>query len=165
MATSGVGTVCELITSREPELLDAWVSAQLSDPALRRDLLTEGELRGQSADFLRRFREALQGRHPEDVQGGDWDGVREMLGTLSRSRAMQGFSPSETATFVFSLKRPLFAGLRERLDDRGRWRTTSGPPPSCSTSWVSTPPRSSSAAARRSSSASSRRCWSSRPPS
>ena len=31
---------------------------------------------------------------------------------MSRARAAQGFSPSETATFVFSLKQPLFEGLR-----------------------------------------------------
>ncbi len=31
--------------------------------------------------------------------------------TFSRARALQGFSPSETATFVFSLKQPLFNTL------------------------------------------------------
>src|SRR5262249_20887240 len=36
----------------------------------------------------------------------------EHLDSVSRSRARQGFSPSETATFVFSLKRPLFAHIR-----------------------------------------------------
>jgi rsbT co-antagonist protein RsbR len=40
-----------------------------------------------------------------------------MLGGVSRSRAMQGFSPSETATFVFSLKQPLFVRLRQEVKD------------------------------------------------
>jgi rsbT co-antagonist protein RsbR len=31
---------------------------------------------------------------------------------LSRARALQGFSPAETATFVFSFKKPLFEKLR-----------------------------------------------------
>jgi rsbT co-antagonist protein RsbR len=35
-----------------------------------------------------------------------------MLERLSRSRGLQGFSPSETATFVFSFKQPLFDALR-----------------------------------------------------
>jgi rsbT co-antagonist protein RsbR len=39
--------------------------------------------------------------------------VREILGSISRARAAQGFSPGETATFVFSLKQPLFTRLRE----------------------------------------------------
>ena len=38
-----------------------------------------------------------------------------MLGDLSRSRALAGFSPSETATFVFSLKQPLFTRMRTEL--------------------------------------------------
>ena len=39
-----------------------------------------------------------------------------MLSDLSRARAAQGFSPSETATFVFSLKQPLFDVLRQEHD-------------------------------------------------
>jgi rsbT co-antagonist protein RsbR len=35
-----------------------------------------------------------------------------MLNEISSSRAQQGFTPSETATFVFSLKRPLFDRVR-----------------------------------------------------
>jgi rsbT co-antagonist protein RsbR len=43
--------------------------------------------------------------------------VRELLDRISESRAEQGFTPSETATFVFSLKEPLFARLREEVRD------------------------------------------------
>jgi rsbT co-antagonist protein RsbR len=38
-----------------------------------------------------------------------------LLNELSRSRAFGGFSSSETATFIFSLKKPLFAKLRAEL--------------------------------------------------
>jgi rsbT co-antagonist protein RsbR len=38
--------------------------------------------------------------------------MRELLDDFSRARATQGFSPSETAAFVFSLKEPLFDMLR-----------------------------------------------------
>ncbi len=40
-----------------------------------------------------------------------YEPARAMLEDLSRSRALQGFSPSETATFIFSLKQPLFNAL------------------------------------------------------
>jgi rsbT co-antagonist protein RsbR len=43
--------------------------------------------------------------------------VRELLGDFSRSRALQGFTPSQTATFVFSLKEPLFTLLRDEIKD------------------------------------------------
>jgi len=42
--------------------------------------------------------------------------VRQLLQELSQSRALQGFSSSETAMFIFSLKQPLFSRLSE---DRG----------------------------------------------
>jgi rsbT co-antagonist protein RsbR len=38
-----------------------------------------------------------------------------MLEDLSVSRAQQGFSPSETASFIFSLKQPLFDRLQKAL--------------------------------------------------
>ena len=41
--------------------------------------------------------------------------MRDFLAAASRSAAIQGFTPSETATFVFSLKQPLFARLRQEL--------------------------------------------------
>ena len=45
----------------------------------------------------------------------EWAAVRDMLGGVSRSRGLQGFSPAETAAFVFSLKAPLFLKIRDEL--------------------------------------------------
>jgi rsbT co-antagonist protein RsbR len=53
----------------------------------------------------------------EDLQTSEWRPVRELLDRISQSRAEQGFTPSETATFVFSLKQPLFARLREEIKE------------------------------------------------
>ena len=44
-----------------------------------------------------------------------WTPTRQMLEEISRSRAVQGFSWTETAMFVFSLKKPLFHELRTCL--------------------------------------------------
>jgi rsbT co-antagonist protein RsbR len=41
--------------------------------------------------------------------------VRAFLAEMSTQRARQGFTPVETAMFVFSLKQPLFMRLREAL--------------------------------------------------
>ena len=51
----------------------------------------------------------------DDITGPAWSAVRDLLGGVSRSRALQGFTPSETATFVFSMKEPLFTLLREEM--------------------------------------------------
>ena len=41
--------------------------------------------------------------------------MREVLENVSRARALQGYSPAETATFVFSLKQPLFRLMQREL--------------------------------------------------
>ena len=47
------------------------------------------------------------------IDGAAWQGVRDGLTDISRSRGARGLSASETATFVFSLKQPLFSALRD----------------------------------------------------
>lgn len=44
-----------------------------------------------------------------------WTAVREFLAGLSKSRALQRFSSSQTAIFIFSFKKPLFDRLRSEL--------------------------------------------------
>jgi len=65
------------------------------------------------------LQQATQTGNVSDVQGPAYGRVRDMLGDVSRSRGLQGFSPSETAMFVFSLKRPLFARVRKDLATDG----------------------------------------------
>ena len=52
-----------------------------------------------------------------DAHSPIWSSVREFLARISDSRARQGFTPTETATFVFSLKQPLFNRLRTAITD------------------------------------------------
>jgi rsbT co-antagonist protein RsbR len=61
-------------------------------------------------------------RHSTDgeLAGREWDDVRALLADISRDRALAGFSPAETATFVFSLKQPIFVVLRDALADDPR---------------------------------------------
>ena len=101
------------------ELLEAWMAEQLAAVTARPDLLSAGELRVEADRFLA----ALASAVAEDDAGGDitgaaWRDVRELLTDLSRTRATRGFTPTETAMFVFSLKQPLFARVQAALADR-----------------------------------------------
>lgn len=102
----------QLLSDQESALLGDWVSRQLKSETMRPNLISENDLRTQSRNFLAAFRTALKVGDLNDIHGNAWDEVRDLLGELSRSRARQGFTPSETATFVFSLKQPLFSHLR-----------------------------------------------------
>jgi rsbT co-antagonist protein RsbR len=76
--------------------------------------MNDAELRDQSRRFLGLLTAALRSGDGE-TNGTAWGPAREFLAEVSRSRARQGFSPTETATFVLSLKKPLFARLRHEL--------------------------------------------------
>jgi rsbT co-antagonist protein RsbR len=93
-------------------LLADWMKQQCAADTLRPNLMNERELREQSQQFLRALSEAVQHGSLTDIQGPAWAAVRELLEHISNSRATQGFTSSETATFVFSLKQPLFIRLR-----------------------------------------------------
>ncbi len=112
---TGVSTsmIPDVVGKHERELLSEWVNHQLGAVTLRRDLLKDEDLREQSRRFLALLNEALQKSGGKvDLHGAAWSEVREFLAEVSASRARQGFSPSETAGFVLSLKQPLFDRLR-----------------------------------------------------
>jgi rsbT co-antagonist protein RsbR len=101
--------------ANEQDVLSEWVQLQLAARTLRSDLMTDRELREQSREFINLFRAAIAtGSYSASAE--TWQPVHEFLMNLSRARAHQGFSPTETATFVLSLKQPLFARLRRELE-------------------------------------------------
>lgn len=111
MSTDGNG-LSEILTSHEADLLADWTKEQTSQMSRNAGTIKEAELRDQCKEILGLLTTALKDGRSDDVQSPQWNRVREMLGNISRSRTLQGFSPSETASFVFSLKKPLFARLR-----------------------------------------------------
>ena len=106
----------DVLAKYEGEILPEWISHQLAVVTLRRDLLSDEALRDQSRRFLALFVQALQKSGTRgDLQDPAWGEVREFLVDISQARARQGFTSSETATFVFSLKQVLFERLRREL--------------------------------------------------
>ena len=115
MARNVGSRVVEILDKHERDLLTEWVDRQLKAPGFRRDLIQDADVREQSREFLRRVRDAAARAGIDDVGTTAWEPVREQLRTLSAERARQGFAPSDTAMFVFSLKEPLFARLRHEM--------------------------------------------------
>jgi len=120
----------QILRQNDGRVLTEWVQHQVSANTFRGDLVSESELRELSRQLLTAIRSALARGNASDIDGAEWADAREVLKTMSATRAKQGFSPSETATFVFSLKQPLFSALRaefsrdpEALAD-ALWTTT-----------------------------------------
>src|ERR1043166_3409805 len=104
-----------LIVERREEVLKAWVKEQLKEGRI--ESLPAAELRAQGDEFLSLIASPADSDSILDADAAAWAPARAFLADLSRTRARQGFSPSETASFVFSLKRPLFAILRAEFAD------------------------------------------------
>ena len=106
------GSIHEVLAQDEKAFLDEWLEG------LRGSIRTTGSVLDsdpveQCSQFLRLFRVGLENTGAFDVFDPRWKELRALLTEISRTRAIQGFTPSETATFVFSFKRPLFRRLRE----------------------------------------------------
>jgi rsbT co-antagonist protein RsbR len=102
-----------LLRAHEEAILAEWLKEQVAR-ASRRDQMHEAELRSTSKSFLNALVDAV-GQGATEVKGPAFARVREVLAELSGSRAMQGYSPTETAVFVFSLKQPVFSRLRKEV--------------------------------------------------
>ena len=110
--------LAEEILKRQDAILKDWMAYQVSALTLRRDLVKESELRETSRQFLELFSEAFG--VSTDTSSPNWKPVKDSLAEISQKRAVQGFSSSETATFVFSLKQPLFDLAQQRLGQDGK---------------------------------------------
>lgn len=115
MNTNKSNGIADIFSRYEQPILADWLREQLSALSARQDLISETELRRQSAEFLSIFTPACRAGSLTDITTPEWRPVLDYLAGVSRSRANLGFSPSETATFVFSLKQPLFARLRQEF--------------------------------------------------
>lgn len=104
--------VPDLLKKYEREILTEWLEHMRGSLGSRTGFISDEDLSQQSRSFLALVRDAALSGNLENIQGGEWAQVRDMLSELSRARARMGFTPSETATFVLSLKLPIFARLR-----------------------------------------------------
>jgi rsbT co-antagonist protein RsbR len=116
--------IAEVIRKHEAELTSDWIK-EMASSTRRSDLLKETELKSQTTQFVRALGAATESGSTEDIAGTNFSPVREILTETSRSRAAMGFTPSETATFVFSFKRPFVSRLqKEAQDPQSLWSET-----------------------------------------
>jgi rsbT co-antagonist protein RsbR len=107
----------EILRKHEADLLRDWTQEQLKSVSRRSGLIKETELRQQSQEFVNLLQTAVQDGDLSNIQSESYAPVREFLADVSRTRARQGFTPTETAAFVFSFKQPLFDRLRAEVGD------------------------------------------------
>ncbi|WP_128143066.1 STAS domain-containing protein [Janthinobacterium lividum] len=116
-AKTGTGQAQQLagiINEHHTELLDGWMAGLIAR-LVRRDKIAENELRQQASQLLPLLAGALESGDSFDIEGGTWDDTRQLIAEISQSRVRQGYSPIDTASFMFALKEPLFGYLRKAI--------------------------------------------------
>jgi rsbT co-antagonist protein RsbR len=109
MAKSPTSRIPTILSESMTQILSDWL-AKLGTTSDHR--LPASELENQCDSIVRRLAQACRNGNVTDIDAGSFASLRELLDDLSRTRALAGFTPTETATFILSLKQPLFGCLR-----------------------------------------------------
>jgi len=97
----------QLLDKHQAQLMKDWLAGQKAAGVA---VDTASDERFQR--FIAALRQGAATGQFADINAGEWTNAREVLSEISRERALKGSTPTETATFVFSLKEPIFALLR-----------------------------------------------------
>lgn len=105
----------EAMKKSQAGLTSKWLSSLEASGATRN--IKEEDLKLQTGDFLRLVISVTEKGSHQSLGGSDWDEIRQFLEKLSHSRALSGQDSQQTASFIFSLKGPLFAMLQSEYED------------------------------------------------
>lgn len=114
MNTAFPNAVAEVLSRKEREITTQWLEAQ-SKSTKRKSAAEQQESTRESTDFMTGLKEASQTEQLDDLGRPGWAQMKDFLSRLSARRAKGGYTPTETASFVFSLKEPLFAAVESEL--------------------------------------------------
>ena len=107
----------EIIRQHEAEINANWLK-QMTSAVRRSDLLSERQLQSECKEVLLALNEGVSSGDLVHLENNSWEHAKELLQSISASRAQSGFSPSETATYILSLKRPIFEAVRQELGNK-----------------------------------------------
>jgi rsbT co-antagonist protein RsbR len=114
MAKSQV-RIASILQKYEDELVKDWVKELRSSGSGKESRIAENEVFAQAKEFIGLLQQATQSGTAPDLSKAEWAGITQFIDGISRSRVQQGFTSDETATFIFSFKKPLFNRLRSEL--------------------------------------------------
>jgi RsbT co-antagonist protein rsbRD N-terminal domain len=88
--------VLDAVRKNQEAVLDGWLQG-IKGGIRRRDLIDERELKSQASEVLSTICAAPPDASLEDLNIAAWQPLKDLLASLSASRAVQGFTPSETS--------------------------------------------------------------------
>ncbi len=111
-------TLVSILAERHDQVLALWVQSQITSGAYRGGRVNETEVQAESSALLGALLQALAAGAFGDARAPEYAELLRLLHTMSKDRARQDYSPSDTATAVFSLKEAVGAVLEDVLGDQ-----------------------------------------------
>ncbi len=117
----------EVIGHSKSTIIQDWLERLRKSDGVMTGRIREGELQSQAESVLVGLHGSLSGGEEGEAA---FRSLEETLAEVSRERAMQGFTPTDTAMFVFSLKEPIFNALTNAYKENpaavsaGVWEST-----------------------------------------
>ena len=109
--STGNTKIAHVLQQAEDAIVADWMK-ELASFGGRTDSLIKGaDLKGDCVQFLEVFKPAMSSGD-RDPASPTWAQVRDFLAGFSRSRSTRGFTPTQTASFVFALKPALLSRLQ-----------------------------------------------------
>ncbi|WP_254509232.1 STAS domain-containing protein [Anatilimnocola floriformis] len=104
-----------ILQKYEDDLLKEWIKEMKSGGSAKEARISETEVSSQAKEFISLLQQAAQNGNLTDTNKPEWAALGQFIDSISRSRVLQGFAADETATFVYSFKKPFFSRLRAEL--------------------------------------------------
>ncbi|WMS43086.1 STAS domain-containing protein [Acuticoccus sp. MNP-M23] len=120
MNSSAIREASRLLSDQFDAVLTDWIDTQKDEGVRRADLFSEAEGRQQTGHLLRAIangiKRAASGAQL-DFNDEDWADLRRDLESITNERIDRGVTPTEMASFVLALKRPIFERLKGTYAD------------------------------------------------
>jgi rsbT co-antagonist protein RsbR len=102
-----------ILNQNKEAILELWISKQKAEDSY----FNVDDQKEDSEDFVSSFLSVLNEDNINDKDSKTFDKVYEILMGISVSRAKRGFSPRETAVYLFSFKEALLEVLSNEIND------------------------------------------------
>ena len=110
-SASSTSKIPNVLQQAEDAIISEWMQELASSGRRADSLIKSTDLKAECVQFMQLFRPAMSSGDG-DPTSPTWGGVRDFLADISRSRGTRGFTPSQTASFVFALKPALLSRLQ-----------------------------------------------------
>ncbi|HYY55779.1 MAG TPA: STAS domain-containing protein [Pyrinomonadaceae bacterium] len=108
--------IVSLLDKRHDEIISLWIKDRLESGEFRDELIPKKELRRQSQEIVDMLARSIKDSDYGDFETPAFDELRAFLNQISHARAVKGYTPQESATYILSLRNTLIPLMAEELE-------------------------------------------------